>query len=146
MGTTRTLLAFVAAAIATYVAASSFYTQQILAKQAAIGAQYTAAQSFETYRENFLGLGFYAVVLTIALALGFIVAFGVKRVLRPLARVAYPVAGASAVLVAIFLIESVLGGGAGVIGGARDAVGMGLQALSGAVGGVVFALLRPYRS
>ncbi|MEL7487225.1 MAG: hypothetical protein AAGJ87_08425 [Pseudomonadota bacterium] len=142
----RTVIAFIAAAIATYLAASTLYTQQTIAKQSAVGAVYTRAQSFETYLENLTGLTTYAVVLAAALLIGFIVAFGVKRILTPLAPVAYPVAGASAVLVAIVLIENQLGGGAGVIGGARDALGMGLQALAGALGGGVFALLRPRRS
>lgn len=139
----RTLGAFLAAIIAAYIAAGGFYTQQIIAKQAAIGMVYTPAQQVDTYLANYGGLWAYGAILAVALLLGFLVAFGAKRLAKPLAPVAYPVAGAAAVFVAILLIESVLGGGAGVIGGARDALGMGLQALAGGLGGLVFALLRP---
>lgn len=137
-------LAFIAAAVTTFVLASAFYTQQVLAKQAAIGARYTAGQQVETYIDNLIGLApAYGVVLTIALLIGFLVAAIVKRVLVPLAPVAYPVAGAAAVFTAIWAIENfIAGGGVGALGGARDAVGIALQCLAGFAGGVVFAVAR----
>ena len=46
-------------------------------------------------------------------------------------------------LLMIYLIEQQLGGGAGVIGGARDETGLALQALAGFLGGAVFAVARP---
>jgi hypothetical protein len=77
------------------------------------------------------------------LLVGFLVAAGLKRILTPLAPVAYPIAGAAAVVAAIWLIENVVaGGGVGAIGGARDALGMALQGLAGLAGGTVFAALR----
>ncbi len=135
--------AYVAAAVVTVVLASAFFTQRVIAEQTAIGIEYTAAQQSETYLMNLAGLApSYGLMLAIALLIGFAVAFGVKQILRPLAPVAYPVAGAAAVVTAIFLIETVMAkGGAGAIGGARDALGLSLQGLAGAVGGAVFALL-----
>lgn len=134
--------AYLAAFVATYLAACVFYTQQVIAKASAIGAEYTAAQQFETYLANFLGLWVYGAVIAVALLVGFIVAAVLKRILTPLAAVAYPLAGAAAVLATIYLIENTAAaGGAGAIGGARDAVGLGLQALAGALGGLVFAAL-----
>lgn len=138
----RIIAAYVAAAIVTYTAASLFYTQQILAKQAAIGAVYTPAQQAETYLTNFLGLGVYGTVLTVALLIGLVVAAILKRVIKPLAPIAYPLAGAAAVVAAIYFIETTAAaGGAGAIGGARDAIGLALQGLAGALGGLVFALI-----
>jgi hypothetical protein len=134
--------AYVAAAATTYVAAAAFYTQQIIAKQAAIGMVYTPGQQAGTYLANFTGLWLYGSMLAVGLLIGFAVAAGVKRVLKPLAPIAYPAAGAAAVLTVIMLIEAQRGGGAGVIGGARDAPGMALQALAGALGGLVFALAK----
>ena len=134
--------AYAAATAAAYALASGFYTQQVLAKQAAIGAVYTPAQQIETYFLNLTGLWIYGAMIAIALALGFLVAAVVKRVVTPLAPVAYPIAGAAAMFVMLQLIETQLGGGTGVIGGARDAVGVALQCLAGLVGGGLFALLR----
>ena len=146
MGALRLFLSYVIAAIVAYTAAAAFYTQQILSKQAEIGAVYTAAQTRETYLDNFLGLTDYGLVLAIALLTGFIVAAGFKRVVRPLAPLAYPIAGAAAVVMAIYLIETLMaGGGAGAIGGARGPVGLALQGLAGAIGGLVFETLRPRR-
>ena len=137
-------LAFIAAAVTTFVLASVFYTQQVLAKQAAIGARYTTGQQVETYIDNLIGLApAYGVVLTIALLIGFLVAAIVKRILVPLAPVAYPIAGAAAVFTAVWSIENlVAGGGVGALGGARDALGIALQCLAGFAGGVVFAVAR----
>lgn len=131
-----------------YVFASGFYTQQVVAKQAAFGADYTLAQQGQVYWENFIGLApAYGVVLAVALLLGFLVAAVVKRILTPLAPVAYPLAGAAAVFTAIWLIDHTIGeGGVGAIGGARDALGLGLQCLAGFIGGAVFASLRPRRA
>lgn len=141
----RHALAFIAGVAAAYVLSATFYTQQILAKQAMIGAAYTPAQQFQTYAMNFLGLApSFGVVLAIALLIGFVIAAGVKRVLAPLAPVAYPIAGGAAVFAALQLIENFVGGGqVGAIGGARDALGLGLQVVAGVVGGAVFALARP---
>jgi predicted Co/Zn/Cd cation transporter (cation efflux family) len=127
----------------TYVAATAFYTQQVIAKQAAIGAIYSTSQQIDTFTQNFTGLWIFGAMIAIALLVGFIVAYFVKRLVKPLAPVAYPAAGAAAMLVMLTLIEQQLGGGAGVIGGARDAIGLALQALAGFIGGAVFSFKRP---
>ena len=144
MGLFRTIIAFFASAVVTFVLAAIFYTQQVLAKQAEIGAVYSQRQQFETLIDNMAGLApSYGLILTIALLIGFAVAAGVKRILKPLAPIAYPTAGAAAVFTAIWLIENVvIGGGVGVIGGARDALGIALQCLAGFAGGAVFAFAR----
>ena len=84
-----------------------------------------------------------SLTIAAAFALAFPIAFVVKRFLKPLAPVAYPVAGAAAILFMLWAIEQMLGGGAGVIGGARDAVGLALQGLAGFLGGAAFAFKRP---
>lgn len=146
MGVIRIIGAYIAAAIVTYTAAAVFYTQQIIAKQAEIDMVYTPTQQAETYLANFLGLGVYGAVLSIALLIGFVIAAILKRILKPLAPIAYPLAGAAAVLAAIYLIETTAAtGGAGAIGGARDALGLSLQALAGALGGLVFAVIAARR-
>ena len=144
----RTAAAYLAGAATTFVAGAAFYSQQVIARQESVGAVYTLAQQKAAYAANFAGLvAPYGVVLSIALLLGFAVAFGAKFILKPLAPVAYPLAGAAAVYTAIWLIETTAAaGGAGAIGGARDALGLTLQCLAGALGGLVFELLRPKRA
>ncbi|NOX94364.1 MAG: hypothetical protein GXP04_04505 [Alphaproteobacteria bacterium] len=137
-------LAYLAAVIVTYALASAFYTQQVLAKQAAIGAVYTQQQQISTYMDNFAGLAMtYGLMLAIGLLIAFLIAAVAKRILKPLAPIAYPIAGAAAVFTVIWAIENLVApGGVGAIGGARDALGVSLQCLAGAAGGLVFALTR----
>ena len=144
MGNIRMIGAYLASVVVAFVLASIFYTQQVLAKQAAIGAVYSREQQIATYTDNLIGLApAYGVVLALALLIGFIVAAGVKRVLKPLAPIAYPTAGAAAVFTALWMIENVGPlSGVGAIGGARDAFGIALQCAAGFAGGVVFALTR----
>ena len=152
MGIIRQIVAFLLATITTIVLSAAFYTQQVLAKQAEIGAIYTTEQQLETYVANLKGLVFgsmpsFGLLLAVALAVGFAVAAVLKRILTPLASVAYPIAGGAAVFVLLYAVENLLlGGGVGAFGGARGAVGMALQALAGTVGGIVFAIALPKRS
>lgn len=145
MQTSRIILAFLASAVITHLLAAIFYTQQILYRQAEIGAVYTPAQTLETYFLNIIGLApSYGLVLAISLVLAFLAAGRLKRVLVPLAPIAYPLAGSVAVFAVIFLIENTAGrGGVGAIGGARGTVGLLLQCFAGLIGGSVFALVRP---
>ena len=140
----RMAAAYIAGVATAFTLGSVFYTQQVLAKQAEIGVVFTAEQQRDAYLANLIGLApAYGMMLAVALLIGFAVAAGVKRVLKPLAPIAYPVAGAAAVFTLIWSIETfVAGGGVGAIGGARDAFGMGLQMLAGAAGGTVFAFAR----
>ena len=139
----QTIFAYALAVAVAYVFSVIFYTQQVIAKMEAIGAVYSQRQKIDTLAENFTGLWQMSLTIAAAFALAFAVAFAVKRVAKPLAPVAYPAAGAAAMLVMLWAIEQMLGGGAGVIGGARDAVGLALQGLAGFLGGAAFAFKRP---
>ena len=86
-------------------------------------------------------MGSYASVMLIALLVAFPVALLVKAVLKPLAPIAYPVAGAAAVGLVVYLIYKTQGPGA--VAAIREPVGIALQMLAGLVGGIVFSLLRP---
>lgn len=140
----RNAKAFIPAALIGYVLMAVFYTQQVVSKQIAFGADYSASQQAATYLYNFLGLApAYGAVSIIGMALGFFIASKVKKVLVPLAPVAYPMGGAAAVYTVIWLIDHTAGaGGVGAIGGARDALGLSLQCLGGFVAGVIFEWLR----
>lgn len=146
MSILRIVIAFVAAAVVTYVASSALYTEQVIAAQQAIGANYTAAQQIETYVANIAGQGQLGAMYAIGLLVAFLIAAILKRVLKPLAPIAYPLAGAAAVLTVIWAIETFMASGNnGALAGARGLIGMTLQGLAGAVGGLVFAILLPRR-
>ena len=138
----RTAIAFILTVLTAYVLAVGFYTQQVIAGQSFI--QYTPVQQVETFAYNLGGLWKYGATIVVALLIAFGVAALVRRILTPLAPVAYPVAGAVAIPLTVVLIEQVLGGGAGIMSGARGPVGLALQGLAGLAGGAVFAVLRPH--
>ncbi len=140
-------IAFVGAGLVTFVLATLFYTQQVLAKRAAIGLEFTPAQKFSNYLDNLAGFAIgtvpsYGMILVIALLIGFIVAAGVKRVLVPLAPIAYPVAGAASIFVMLWAVETFVAKGSGAFEGASGPIGIALQCFAGFVGGAVFALTR----
>lgn len=139
----KTAIAYLLSIIVTYVLSVAFYTQQVIAKMQAVGAVYSSQQQINTFADNLTGLWQLAAMIAIALLVAFVVAYFVKRILKPLAPAAYPLAGGAAILLMLYLIEQQLGGGAGVIGGARDATGLALQSLAGFLGGAVFAFMRP---
>lgn len=143
MKTAHTIFAFALAVAVAYALSTLFYTQQVIAKMAAIGAVYSTAQKVDMAAQNFTGLWQMAPVIAFAFLIAFPVAFLLKRALTPLAPVAYPLAGAAAMLCMLAAIEGLLGGGAGVMAGARGPVGLALQALAGCLGGAAFAFKRP---
>ncbi len=145
MNIARTVGAFLFAAAATYLLAAVFYTMRVLSGQSAFGVTYTPAQQLETFLANATGLWIYGVLITVALGVAFLIAWGVKKALPLLAPAAYPIAGAAAMFALLTLIETQLGGGAGIIGGARTPIGVALQCMAGLAGGAAFALLRPRR-
>jgi hypothetical protein len=143
----RLALAYAASAAVAVVAASAFISQRIIAEQSAVGGAYTAAQQIEAFLLNLPGLaaGGYGVALAVALLVAFAVAALLKRVLKPLSAIAYPIAGAAAALGVLWLINTYLAppGVGGAIPGARSGFELALQALAGAIGGLAFELLRP---
>ena len=82
----------------------------------------------------------YFVFVGIALAIAFLVGGLVFRIANFGRPIIYVVAGATALLVMLFAMKEVFFG-AHAIAGARDALGISLQMLAGALGGFVFALV-----
>ena len=140
----RAVVGFAVAWLVSFSLSAGFYTQQVLAGYGDLGLDVSAKTAWTTFTENFAGLltGYesasWGQILAVALMVAFAVAFAVKRIVRPLAAVAYPIAGALGVASVILIIESVFDN-AGVFGGARGAFGVALQALAGLAGGVAFA-------
>ncbi len=142
----RVLLAFLlSAGIAASFGAlfHSFGTQNALI---AAGLDFPVADRLRSALEDYVGLvpGQYGAVIAVALALGFVVAAILRRVLKPLAGVAFPVAGAAAVALTLHFMSQQFYGTT-PIAGARGPLGFGLQCLAGGIGGWVFGLFFPPR-
>jgi hypothetical protein len=140
----RVILAFVLAA---GVAASlgslfhSFGTQNALI---AAGLDFPLGDRLRSALEDYAGLvpGLYGAMIAVALAAGFIVAALLRLVLKPLAGIAFPVAGAAAVALMLYLMSQQFYTTT-PIAGARGVFGFALQCLAGAIGGFVFGLFFP---
>jgi hypothetical protein len=146
----RYAAAFIAAAVVTYALAATFYTQVDLNELASVGFPAPLGVRLSESARNIAGMtesrfgGFeasYAGVITLGLAIAYATALGVKALLKPLAPIAYPTAGAAALGVIVWLVVATQGWD--YLAGARGTLGVGLQMLAGLLGGVVFALARP---
>ncbi|MDZ7629236.1 MAG: hypothetical protein U5J99_12630 [Parvularculaceae bacterium] len=143
MAIVRILIGFVVAVAFGYLLSAAFLTVQTLS--AYPGFQPSAGALAETYSLNVAGLATgspFIAILAVCFAIAFAVAAIFKRILKPLAPVAYVLGGATALPALFFLVENVmLGGGVGAFFGARDPSDLALQALAGAAGGLVFTLI-----
>lgn len=143
MGVMRLAAGFLAAVIVGFLLSVLFMTAYTLANYPGFEVDFSAFSS--TFLLNLQGLATgspFAGILAVAFAIAFAVAAGLKRVLTPLAAIAYPLAGAVAVPALLVIVENVMiGGGVGAFFGARGATGLLLQAVAGAGGGLVFSLV-----
>lgn len=143
MGMARVVIGFAAAVAVGFVLSVLFLTQHTLSTYPGFDQSFAAFQS--TFLLNLQGLATrspFAGILAVAFAIAFAIAAGLKRILKPLAAVAYPLAGAAAVPALILIVENVMiGGGVGAFFGARGTTGLLLQALAGAGGGLVFSVI-----
>ncbi len=146
----RYVVAFAVAAVVTYGLAAAFYAQSVIGELTELGVEVSLADRVRHAIDDIVGmtssafggrLSTYAGVIVTALLVAFPVALLVKSVVRPLAPIAYPVAGAAALGVVVYMIYSTQGPGA--VAAIREPTGVALQVLAGLIGGIVFALLLP---
>ncbi|MEK7265481.1 MAG: hypothetical protein AAB227_05210 [Pseudomonadota bacterium] len=141
MAAVRIIFGYAAAAIVGVVLASAFHTQMVIAALGAAGAAVPFDRRLAMTGDDLIGLlPQFGAVIAIALAIGFLVAAGLRRVLKPLAGIAYPLAGAAAIGVALTAMSMAFDG-ITPIAGARSTLGFGLQCLAGALGGLVFSTI-----
>ncbi len=140
MGKGRIIGGYVAAVLATLVAASLVHTHFTLHGLRALGAVISAADAWALARGDLAGLGpAFGAVIALALLVGFLVAGLVRRFLpwpRPLA---YGLGGGAALLTALWLMHWSFE--ITPIGSARSWAGLLSLGLAGALGGVIFALI-----
>ena len=135
---TRYIIAFIIAALVTFVAASLIHTQVILAGLGELGADVPLSLRMSTSLADLLGLApAFGAVVMIALLGGLLVA-GFARRFIPLPRpIAFAVAGAAAMATTLWLMH--LSFAITPIASARTTGGLLLLCLAGAFGGVIFA-------
>ncbi len=148
MGVVRIGLAFAAAAVTGFLLSTFFMTYNTLSNYP--GFEMSLGVLLTTLQLNLVGLAAgspFAGILAVALAIGFGVAAIARRVLMPLAPVAYIIAGAIATPLLFYIVETVvISGGVGAFFGTRGVAGMGFQAVAGAVAGLVFTVLSARRA
>lgn len=145
----RIFFGFAASWLVTFAVSVAFYTQQVISGYAKLGLAMPIDDVIMTYGHNLVGQmdvsagPSFGAMLAVALFFAFGMAALVKRMLKPFAGVAYPVAGLAAVGGLFLLIESQFPG-VGVFGGVRTHIGFGLQLVAGFLGGVTFAFFNTY--
>jgi len=116
-------------------------TQNVISRLGNIGADvgFSERLTMTLYDLRYLGLPY-----VIFIAIAFMVAFAVSELTYHFTKfgrtVIYTVAGAVAILVMLFSMKQVFFD-IHIIAGARDGLGIGLQMLTGAIGGFVFSNL-----
>jgi hypothetical protein len=138
----RTLTAYLAAVLVTYVVAAFAATQSVMNALQGLGAPVTAGVRLDAAWHDLLGMASsYLPIIAIALLIAFPVAALISRALPRLRLLAYPLAGAVAVLAVHLILQQLFN--ITPVAATRTAGGLLLQVLCGAVGGWVFVRLLP---
>ena len=133
--------AWLAAVLAVAVFGVIFQTQNIIARLGNLGADVGFGErlSMTVYDISHLG-SLYGIFIAIALAIAFSIGGLLYHFTKFGRAVIYPVAGGVAILILLFAMKQAFFD-VHIIAGARDALGIALQILSGIIGGWVFSRL-----
>lgn len=143
----RVLLGFSLAVLVATALASLAHTQIVLAGLEEAGSPAPMEVRVATSLGDLAGLApALGPVVAIAFAVGFGAAAIARRVLRPLAPVAFPIAGAASMAMALAAMKLAYDG-VTPLASARTPVGFAILCLAGAIGGLVFqAVLGRHRA
>jgi len=140
MSKLKILFAYILSVVITFMLASIFHTQTVLQELINIGVRIDFPTRISSTLRDMAGLStLYLLVISITLLLGFSTAALLKRALKPLAHIAYPLAGFTSMGAMLWLMH--LNFGSTPIAGARDEIGFFLQMLAGCIGGMAFTRL-----
>ncbi len=142
----RRIGAWLAAVFVTVILGVLFQTQNVISRLGNLGADINMGErvSMTAYDVTHLG-SLYGIFITIALGIAFLIGGLLHRSVKFGRPLIYSVAGGTAILVMLFLMKQAFFD-VHIIAGARDALGITLQLLSGAIGGWVFAYLTRHLS
>ena len=135
------LFAWLLAAAAAYVVGAAASSHLVLEGLVSIGREVGFGDRLGMIAHDLGAMLAYLAVILIGFAIAFFVADLVKSLVPALAGIAYPTAGAVAVVTALEIMR--LNYGIVPLLGAQDTLGYWLQIGAGVVGGIVFELLRP---
>lgn len=128
-----------AAVVTTVVLGVTLQTQNVLARLENIGADVGFADRVSMTVYDVFRLGsLYMIFVGMALAVAFLMGGLVHRFAKFGRPIIYIVAGSTAIVVMLFAMK-IRFFDVHLIAGARDALGISLQMLAGAIGGLVFA-------
>ena len=137
----RIVFGFTAAALAAYITGSILNTQFVIGVHTLGGEPLSTGlgDRLNMTLADISGTLAYLIIIAIGFAIAFVIASLLKRLLPGLAGVAYPIAGAAAIGVALGLMYMIFQ--SVPISGARGTVGFLAQMLAGGLGGWVFGKL-----
>jgi hypothetical protein len=137
----RFLTGWALAGIVTIALAVTLQTQRQLAMLNDIEGNITVTERVSMTVYNLMHMsGLYGIFILIGLLIAFLVGRLVFRFVKFGPAIIFAVAGAVAMIVMLFAMKEAFFG-VHLIGGAREMIGIGLQGLAGAAGGLLFARL-----
>lgn len=134
---------WMAAVLTTVIIGVGLQTQNVLARLEGIGADIGIADrlSMTVYDLQYLGSR-YVIFVGLALTLAFLAAGLVFHFAKFGRQLIFAVAGAVGILVMLFGMKEAFFD-IHMIAGARDGIGISMQMLAGAIGGLVFSKINP---
>jgi len=142
----RTVFAWLAAVVVTTVLGIAASAQFVIAGLESVGLAVPLADRLSMTASDIAGMApLYGVIIAVGLAIAFTIAGFVAMLAPSLRWFVYVVAGAGAMLAVLVLVEALLGL-QGVAGARMNEFGLwgyAAQKAAGAVGGLVYALVRP---
>lgn len=130
---------WLAAVVTTVILGVTFQTQNVLARLGNIGADVSLSDRLSMTAYDIFYLGQPLLLFTsIALAFAFLTGGLLHHFVKFGRPIIFAVAGAIAILVMLFAMKANFFD-IHIIAGARDTIGISLQMLAGAIGGLVFA-------
>ena len=138
-GRAKPVLAWILGVMATVVLGVGFQTQNVISKLNAVGAEVSLGDRLSMTAYDIFHLGsLYGIFISVALAIAFLIGERVIHFAKANRTLVYAAAGAVAIWVLLFTMKTQFFD-THIIAGARDAIGISLQMLAGAVGGFVFS-------
>lgn len=135
------LFAWIAASVVAYLLGAAASSMVVLEGVRSVGRAASFEDRLGMIVHDWGAMYAYLVVILIGFAIAFFVADLIKSLVPALAGIAYPTAGAVAIVAALLIMRASFG--VVPILGAQDGLGLWLQIGAGVIGGVVFELLRP---
>jgi len=135
----RRLFGLALAVTTTVILGVALQTQNVLARLGAIGAEIGIADRLSMTAYDILHLGsLYAIFVAPALLIAILICDIISKYIKFARPLIYAFGGAAAMLVMLFAMKMKFFD-IHILAGARDAMGLSLQMLAGALGGMMFA-------